>query len=94
MSQHHALDVMRAIESDRWLVRVTNTGLSAVIEPHGQTLWKSLKDQHVTHVANIERRKTQTLYVRFGNWLLPVMVVWSLGIGLSARVARTSAQEG
>jgi apolipoprotein N-acyltransferase len=94
MSQHHALDVMRAIESDRWLVRVTNTGLSAVIEPHGQTLWKSLKDQQVTHVANIERRKTQTLYVRFGNWLLPVMVVLSLGIGLSARMARTSGKEG
>ncbi len=80
MAQHHALDVIRAVESDRWLVRVTNTGLSAVIDPHGQTLWKSAINERVTHVAEIERRSTQTLYVRFGNWLLPVMAVWSFGI--------------
>jgi apolipoprotein N-acyltransferase len=85
MAQHHALDVMRAIETDRWLVRVTNTGLSAVINPHGQTLWKSPINEAVTHVAAIERQTTQTLYVRFGNWLLPVMVLWSAGFCLRAR---------
>jgi apolipoprotein N-acyltransferase len=78
MAQHHALDVIRAIETDRWLVRVTNTGLSAVISPRGQTLWKSPINEAVTHIAAIERRTTQTLYVRFGNWLLPVMMLWSL----------------
>lgn len=84
MAQHHALDVMRAIETDRWLVRVTNTGLSAVINPQGQTLWKSPINESVTHIAAIERRTTQTLYVRFGNWLLPVLVICSIGIGLKA----------
>jgi apolipoprotein N-acyltransferase len=87
MAQHHALDVIRAVESDRWLVRVTNTGLSAVIDPHGQTLWKSAINQQMTHIATIERRNTQTLYVRFGNWLLPLMGVWSIGIGFKARTA-------
>jgi apolipoprotein N-acyltransferase len=80
MAQHHALDVMRAVESDRWLVRVTNTGLSAVIDPHGQTIWKSPINQFSTHVATIERRNTQTMYVRFGNWLLPMMGVMSAGL--------------
>ena len=86
MAQHHALDVIRAVESDRWLVRVTNTGLSAVIDPHGQTLWKSAVNEGVTHVGEIERRSTQTLYVRFGNWLLPVMAVWSLGLWARTRI--------
>jgi apolipoprotein N-acyltransferase len=86
MAQHHALDVIRAVESDRWLVRVTNTGLSAVIDPHGQTLWKSAVNKAVTHVAEIERRSTQTLYVRFGNWLLPVMVIGSVGIWARTRI--------
>ena len=36
LSQHHALDVLRAVENSRWLVRATNTGLSAVIDPHGR----------------------------------------------------------
>lgn len=86
MAQHHALDVIRAIESDRWLVRVTNTGLSAVIDPHGQTLWKSVINERINHVAEIERRSTQTLYVRFGNWLLPVMAVWSLGLWVRTQI--------
>jgi len=32
-AQHHAQDVMRAIESDRWAVRATNTGYSGIIDP-------------------------------------------------------------
>jgi apolipoprotein N-acyltransferase len=86
MAQHHALDVIRAVESDRWLVRVTNTGLSAVIDPHGRTLWRSAVNERVTHAAKIERRSTQTLYVRFGNWLLPVMGVWSVGLWVRTRI--------
>jgi apolipoprotein N-acyltransferase len=87
MAQHHALDVMRAVESDRWLVRVTNTGLSAAIDPRGQTLWKSAINEQVTHIAEIERRTTRTLYVRVGNWLLPAMVLWSIGIGWKTRAS-------
>lgn len=85
MAQHHALDVMRAVESDRWLVRVTNTGLSAAIDPRGKTLWKSSINEKVTHIAEIERRTTRTLYVRVGNWVLPAMVLWSVGIGWKTR---------
>lgn len=92
MAQHHALDVIRAIESDRWLVRVTNTGLSAIIDPYGQTIWKSSINQQVTHIAKIERRKTQTLYVRFGNWLLPMMGVGSTGIWLKAQIRQRKAE--
>jgi len=32
-AQHHAQDVMRAGESDRWAVRATNTGYSGIIDP-------------------------------------------------------------
>jgi apolipoprotein N-acyltransferase len=69
MRQHHAQDVMRAIESDRWAARVTNTGISGVVTPHGQTLWVSEPNEYVTHLAQIYRRQTQTLYVLLGNWL-------------------------
>lgn len=69
MMQHHAQDVMRTIESDRWAVRVTNTGISGVVTPHGKTLWLSQPNQYVTHLSTIYRRQTQPLYVRWGNWL-------------------------
>ncbi|MGK7888449.1 MAG: apolipoprotein N-acyltransferase [Leptolyngbyaceae cyanobacterium] len=74
MAQHHAQDVMRAIESDRWMVRVTNTGYSGVVSPRGETVWRSQRNTHVTHVASIQRRRTRTPYVRWGNWLPPLLL--------------------
>ncbi len=78
--QHHAQDIMRAIENDRWAVRATNTGYSAFVNPHGKTLWISGHDTYETHAETIYRRQTQTLYVRWGDWLCWVFL--GLGIGL------------
>ncbi|MBF2085392.1 apolipoprotein N-acyltransferase [Thermoleptolyngbya sp. C42_A2020_037] len=78
MLQHHAQDVMRAIEGDRWAVRVTNTGLSGIVNPHGETVWLSGYQTLETYAAPIYRRQTKTLYVRWGDWLLGLL------LGLSA----------
>jgi apolipoprotein N-acyltransferase len=87
MMQHHAQDIMRAIESDRWAARVTNTGISGVVTPHGQTLWISQPNEYVTHLTQIYRRQTQTLYVRLGNWL-----TYGLSGGTLALLAYRSLQ--
>ncbi len=68
-SQHHAQDIMRAIETDRWAVRATNTGYSAFVNPHGKTVWISGHNTYEVHAETIYRRQTQTLYVRWGDWL-------------------------
>jgi apolipoprotein N-acyltransferase len=81
-AQHHAQDVMRAIETDRWAVRATNTGYSGIVDPHGRTLWMSRINTYEIHAATIERRKTQTLYVRWGDWLTPVLLAVAGIIGL------------
>lgn len=83
MAQHHAQDVMRAIETDRWAARATNTGFSGIVDPHGHTIWISQFRTYETHAETIFRRQTQTLYVRWGNWLTPVLllmggIAWSL----------------
>lgn len=78
MMQHHALDVMRAIETNRWEVRVTNTGVSSIVDPKGRSHWLSTPNQRTTHLATLYRRQTQTLYVRYGDWLTPLL------LGLSA----------
>lgn len=72
-AQHHAQDVMRAIETDRWAVRATNTGYSAIVDPRGRTLWKSGIKTYETHADTVYRRQTSTLYVRWGNWLTPLL---------------------
>ncbi|MGI2907866.1 apolipoprotein N-acyltransferase [Tolypothrix sp. VBCCA 56010] len=73
-AQHHAQDIMRAIETDRWGVRATNTGYSAFVDPHGRTLWISGHNTYETHVETIYRRQTQTFYVRWGDWLTPLLL--------------------
>ncbi|MEA5569091.1 apolipoprotein N-acyltransferase [Anabaena sp. UHCC 0399] len=78
--QHHAQDIMRAIETDRWSVRATNTGYSAFVNPHGKTLWISGYNTYETQAATIYRRQTKTLYVRWGDWLTPLL----LGLALIA----------
>ncbi len=73
-AQHHAQDIMRAIETDRWAVRATNTGYSAFVNPHGKTIWISGHNTYEIHAENIYRRRSQTLYVRWGDWLTPVLL--------------------
>jgi len=82
-AQHHALDVMRAIETDRWAVRAVNTGYSAFVDPHGKTVWISGHNTYEIHAETIYRRQNKTLYVQWGDWLTPMLlilaaVVWML----------------
>ncbi len=83
-AQHHAQDVMRAIESDRWAVRATNTGYSGIVDPHGKTEWISKLNTYQLHAATIYRRETKTLYVRWGDWWTPLLLVLAaLGWGIA-----------
>ncbi|MBN3949508.1 MAG: apolipoprotein N-acyltransferase [Nostoc sp. NMS7] len=88
--QHHAQDIMRAIETDRWSARATNTGYSAFIDPHGKTLWISGYNTYETHAETIYRRQTKTLYVRWGDWLTPLLLVFSGGAWLVIQLRGTN----
>lgn len=76
-TQHHAQDIMRAIETDRWAVRATNTGYSAFVDPHGRTLWISGHNTYEVHAETVYRLQSKTLYVLWGDWLTPLL----LGLG-------------
>jgi apolipoprotein N-acyltransferase len=77
-AQHHGMDVMRSIETSRWAVRATNTGYSAIVDPHGHTLWKSKLNEFATHSHQIYRRRNQTFYVQWGDWLTPLLIISSV----------------
>lgn len=79
MAQHHGQDVIQAVSTDRWAARSTNTGISAVVDPHGMTHWQSKPATFTTQLETIYRRNTETLYVRWGNWLVPLLLVMSGG---------------
>jgi apolipoprotein N-acyltransferase len=79
MAQHHAQDIMRAIETDRWALRATNTGISGLVDPHGHTHWLSQPYEFSYHLSTLYRRTSRTLYVRWGNWFVWVLLLGSFG---------------
>jgi apolipoprotein N-acyltransferase len=76
-AQHHAQDVARAVETDRWAVRATNTGYSGIIDPKGRTIWRSGINTYEIHQDTVYLRDTQTLFVLVGDWLTPLLCLLS-----------------
>jgi len=77
---------MRALETARPMLRVNNTGITAVIDHRGRTL-KTLP-WFTTGIleAEIVGRKGDTPYLRWGDWFaLGVMIVL---LGVAAGVSR------
>ena len=66
--QHLQISRMRAKEAGRYLLRSTNTGISAVIDERGKVLERA--PQFETHVLTAKAQPFEgaTLYVRVGNW--------------------------
>ncbi|MGL5064352.1 MAG: apolipoprotein N-acyltransferase, partial [Microcoleus sp.] len=63
----------------------TNTGYSAFVNPRGETIWMSGINTYEVKDVAIYRRQTKTLYVRWGDWLMPVLLIVG---GLGAIVER------
>jgi apolipoprotein N-acyltransferase len=92
-AQHHAQDVLRAVEIDRWAVRATNTGYSGIVDPHGNTLWLSGINTYQIHAHTVYRRQTQTWYVRWGDWLTPGLLLLGLMTAIALTLGRRIPQQ-
>jgi apolipoprotein N-acyltransferase len=70
---HLAHAPFRAVELRRWLVRATNTGISAVIDPAGRVVQELGLFEEGVLVAQIATSREQTLYARFGD--VPILAL-------------------
>jgi apolipoprotein N-acyltransferase len=68
--QHFACYVFRAIETDRYVLRAANTGISAVIDPRGRTCAKTGLFKEDVLSGPFSLRKGETFYVRYGDWFV------------------------
>ncbi|MGA7954255.1 MAG: apolipoprotein N-acyltransferase [Gloeobacterales cyanobacterium] len=82
-AQHHGHEILRAVETDRWLVRASNTGTSGSIDPTGKPGILTQRDQYRAFVTTIHPRNSRTLYVEWGDWLTPLLVSSAVLIGIS-----------
>jgi apolipoprotein N-acyltransferase len=90
--QQLALATFRAVETRRYLVRATNTGISAVIEPTGGVLVKSGMYESATIVAAVGRLSMKTLYARLGDWFAWGCVAYAV-FGLAGVVFKVAEKK-
>ena len=84
--QHHIIAAFRAIENRRYLLRSTNSGLTAVVDPLGRTLASLLP-----YTESVLPMEVSLLTYRSTYTYLPIYALWLLVAALtSLYVAVTS----
>jgi len=68
--QHLEIARMRALESGRYLLRTTNTGISAMIDAKGKIMAQAPQFNIITLRVTAQPYEGTTPYVRFGNGLI------------------------
>ena len=92
--EHLALASFRAIEHRRYLVRATNTGLSAFVDPVGRLVNRSGLWTKETVVDRISLMQGRTVYALLGEWFGWACAGLSLaGIGVATRTARRRREQ-
>jgi apolipoprotein N-acyltransferase len=76
--QHLNMARMRAIEDDRWVLRATNTGITASIDPYGRVVARIERDVRATLDAPYAHVQRLTFYTRFGDWFAYLCAIISL----------------
>ena len=66
--QHLQASQMRALETGRWMVRSTNTGVTAAIDETGHVVAQLPVFTRGTLLQDVVPRAGSTPYVRIGNW--------------------------
>ena len=82
--QHLNMARMRAVENDRWLLRDTNTGITAVIDPFGRVVAEAPRNQRTALQAAYSLELSTTFYTRHGDWFPLVCAIIAL-LGLLLR---------
>lgn len=78
--QHLLIARMRAAETRRWLLRATNDGISATIDPAGRIDHRLTPFRKASARVRFSYEQTTTPYTKYGDWF-----VWScLVLGLAA----------
>lgn len=90
-SQHNLIASFRAIENRRFLVRSTNTGLTAIVSPTGETVGELPTFSEGTLLADLTLISYMSLYSAFiGEWASWLIAAFTLTLVVYNRVFRSS----
>ena len=68
---------MRAIEAQRWMIRATNNGISALVDHHGDIVARLPQFEAATLSGKLSKVTGYTLYRQWGDSL-----VWLISLAL------------
>lgn len=88
--QHLNMVRMRAIENHRWVLRATNTGVTASIDPYGQVVEAAPRHQRTSIRAGFGYEQDLTFYTKHGDvfaYLCALVTAAAMGMGLKSRFA-------
>ena len=90
--QHLQIARVRAAEAGRYLLRATNTGVTAVIDAHGRVVDELPQFEAGLLKATVRGYTGATPYARVGNWLVVLVCSGALIVVLLVARRLTSAQ--
>lgn len=73
--QHLNMARMRAVENGRWVLRATNTGITASIDPYGRVVERAPRNARLALDAPYALVEGTTFYTRHGDWLAWACVI-------------------
>ena len=76
--QHLLMARVRAVENRRWVLRVTNSGQTAAIDPYGKMYRPIPRDVRGAVDLSYDFRTDITFYTRFGDWFAWMCVLVSV----------------
>jgi apolipoprotein N-acyltransferase len=76
--QHLRMARVRAVENRRWILRSTNNGFTASVDPYGRIFEPLLPDVRAAADLPYDFRTDETLYTRFGDWFAWLCVLVSV----------------
>jgi len=84
--QHLEIARMRAVENNRWLIRSTNEGITAVIDPAGHIDERLPPYQELVSHMHFGFRSGTTLYTNYGDWFAwACLIAAAIALVLSQR---------
>jgi apolipoprotein N-acyltransferase len=89
--QHLVLARMRAVENRRYLIRSTNDGITAVINPAGQIVQQLPMYNEVAAPMRYGVLSTTTFYARHGDWFAWSCLIIGVGLGLFNVIRKTAS---
>jgi apolipoprotein N-acyltransferase len=87
--QHMQMAQMRALENGRELIRVTSTGITGLIDHHGNLTKRIASFEQATLTGVVHAREGQTPFTRYGS--IPILVLCGLLVGIAIMTRQRAA---